>query len=155
VGSYLYTGDCFEQGDYSSAVKFANPVLPPGAILQKAVLKFTKLFTEYSATGKALGVAPYSCVAAIGTVKQVWNGFNTTEHYSSHYLNASPFASISPWGAPVVDVTPVVNNWLQNSSSNNGFVLMPLPAPEPEEGGEGRCLSDLDNFQLEIYYFAP
>ncbi len=40
VGSYIVDNndkDCFRQGDYSGGVKFGQPVLPPGAVVQKAV----------------------------------------------------------------------------------------------------------------------
>lgn len=160
VGRYIwdYDGGCYEEGSYSGGVKFPLNSLPPGAVIQKASFKFSKVYVEWSATGVALPPAPETCVAAVGTSKQDWSGLDGGDHYSKTELSGiayySPFSSIASYMTPNVDVTPLVKNWLKFPANNHGFILIPMEAPQPDDGA-GKCLSGVDGFQLEIEFFAP
>ena len=163
VGSYIVDDDdedCFRQGDYSGAVKFGSPGLPLDAIVQRAVLKFSSLFTDYGASGVATNYKLF-CVGGVGKAKQDWTGLGDASHFvnknvlsSSAYNN--PITSLSGWNnAPEVDVTSAVKNWIKNPQQNYGFILTPLSAPSPAVDGSGICESGAGNFQLEIHYFTP
>ena len=163
VGSYIVDddgADCFRQGDYSGGVEFATPVLPTGAVIQKALLKFSDLHTEYGSSGVATNFKLF-CVDGVGKAKQDWVGQGSPIHFFgdnillwSAYLD--PITSVSGWDhTPEVDVTYAVNNWIKNPGQNHGFILTPANAPGPSGDGHGECLSQVGNFQLEIYYFAP
>ena len=157
VGSYLVDdegNDCYREGNYSGGVKFDSSVLPPGTIIQKAVLKFSKVFMDYGAPGFA-GPAPTSCVASAGKAKQDWSGLNSGNHFSSKYIASTPIVSLSAYMSLQADVTSVASDWIKHPGNNHGFVFTPAGAPHPLEDGTGTCLSGLGNFQLEIYYFAP
>ncbi len=163
VGSYIVDNndkDCFRQGNYSGGVKFGQPLLPPGAVMQKAVLKFAEIFTDYGASGVATNYKLF-CVGGVGKAKQDWTGLNGTNHfvgkdvlYSSAYN--SPLSSLSGWGtSPEVDVTAAVSLWIKYPEQNHGFILTPASAPTPAVDGAGTCESGVGNFQLELYYFVP
>ena len=163
VGSYIVDNegkDCFKQGDYSGGVKFGQPVLPPGAVVQKAILKFSEIFTDYGASGVATNYKLF-CVSGVGKANQDWTGLNGGNHFvgknilsSSAYI--SPFYSLSSWdNTPEVDVTAVVNIWIKYPQQNHGFILTPASAPNPAVDGSGSCESGVGNFQLEIHYFVP
>ncbi|HSB00647.1 MAG TPA: hypothetical protein VLE49_08355, partial [Anaerolineales bacterium] len=161
VGSYIVDdedADCFRQGDYSGAVKFETPVLPPNAVIQKAVLKFSDIQTDYGASGLATNFKLF-CASSVGTAKQDWTGLGSAIHFwGDDVLHAynSPLTSLSGWNhTPEVNVTPVVNKWIKGQAQNNGFILTSAEAPSPLVDGHGECLSQAGNFQLEIYYFAP
>jgi LysM repeat protein len=163
VGSYIVDNndaDCFRQGDYSGAVEFGQPVLPDGAVVQKALLKFSPVFTEYKASGVATNYT-LLCVSAVSKAKQDWTGLGSPIHfYNDDVLLSpaykSPITSLSGWDkTPEVDVTSAVNNWIQHSDQNHGFILSPAEALYPATDGSGSCLSGIGNVQLEIYYFVP
>jgi hypothetical protein len=163
VGGYLVDDDdddCFKQGDYSGGVKFPHPTLLANAVVQKAVLKFSQVFTDYRASGVATNYKLF-CVGGVGKAKQDWTGLDTGNHFAgSHVLSSklynSPMASLSGWDStPEVDVTSAVNNWIKHPDQNHGFILTPLGVPKPAVDGSGICESGAGNFQLEIYYFAP
>jgi hypothetical protein len=48
-----------------------------------------------------------------------------------------------------------VKNWIKHPDTNHGFILNPAAAPTPKGDGYGRCFSGVNNFNLDIYYFAP
>jgi hypothetical protein len=143
---------------HSGGVKFPQPPLPPGAVVQKALLKFSKFYMDFRATGKALGAKPQSCVATLGKAKQDWSGLNNASHFSSTYLATSaysqPVTSLSQFFNQA-DVTTVVSDWVKNPSHNHGLILAPVSPPEPSVTGQGECTSGLGGFQLEILYLAP
>ncbi|MBI4731526.1 MAG: Ig-like domain-containing protein, partial [Chloroflexi bacterium] len=77
VGGYIVDdddADCFRQGDYSGAVKFTTfQYLPANSVIQKAVLKFSSVYTDYGASGVATNFSEF-CVSAVGRAKQDWAG---------------------------------------------------------------------------------
>jgi hypothetical protein len=160
VGGYMvsYEGGCFEQGQFAGAVKFTPPVLPPGAIIQKATLSFERVLMDWTAAGKALEPAPQTCVSTVGTANQDWSGLGNANHFSSKYLGSAafytPVTSIAAYMNPAVDVTQVVMNWAQQPGTDHGFILAPVAPPVPDEG-YGACLSAISKFSLDLYYFAP
>ena len=159
VGSYLVQdGFCHKEGQYSAGVKFnVQPGLLPGAVIQKAVLRFSKVYMDYKSPGIA-GSPPYTCVSAVGKAKQDWSGLSNGNHFSSQFLatssNNAPIASIGT-AQSQVDVTSAVSEWFKYPENNHGFILTPASAPVPKQSGTGECLSGLGNFELDIYYFAP
>lgn len=159
VGSYLVQdGFCYKEGQYSAGVKFnVQPDLLPGAVIQKAVLRFSKVYIDYKSPGIA-GSPPYSCVSAVGEAKQDWSGLSNGNHFSSQFLatpsNNIPIASVGT-AQSQVDVTAAVSDWFKHPENNHGFILTPASAPVPKQPGTGECLSGLGNFELDIYYFAP
>jgi len=159
VGSYFIDDlVCYEEGQYSSGVKFnIQPGLIPGATIQKAVLKFSKVYMDYKSPGIA-GSPPYTCASVIGKAKQDWSGLSNGNHFSNQYLatlsNNSPIASLGT-AQSQVDVTAAVSDWFKHPENNHGFILTPASAPKPQVPGTGKCLSGLGNFQLDLYYFAP
>jgi len=163
VGSYIVDDDdedCFRQGDYSGGVKFGQPVLPRNAVVQKAILKFSEVFTDYGASGVATNYKLF-CIGGVSKAKQNWTGLNGGSHFvgknvllSSAYN--SPLTSLSGWDStPEVDVTSVINTWIKYPQQNHGFILTPASAPKPAVDGSGSCESGVGNFQLEIHYFVP
>jgi LysM repeat protein len=161
VGSDLLdSGDCFQQADYSGAVKFAQPGLPPGVVIQNAVLRFTKAFSDYGADGWSSNAAPF-CASGLSRALQSWTGQVTANHFvGTNFLMTksynSPITSIPEAGNSYqVDVSATVKNWMKHPETNHGFILNPDAAPEPSGDGYGRCFSGVSNFQLDIYYFAP
>jgi len=158
VGSYIVDDnnqDCFRQGDYSGAVKFAIPILQPGAVFQKAVLKFSSVFNDYEASGLATNYKHF-CVDGVGKAKQDWTGLGNNLFLGDNVLYAYnvPLTSLSAWQLSL-DVTSAVSNWLKHPNQNHGFILTPSSAPSPLTDGHGTCMSGVGNFQLEIYYFIP
>lgn len=154
VGSYIVDdddNDCFRQGDYSGAVKFDMP-MAQGWAIQRAVLKFSSLSTEYHESGVATNLKPL-CAAELGEAVQDWSALGGGDHvvnpnviWNSYY---SPFVSLS--GAdltPEVDVTLLVRSWLEHPDSNHGFILNPRYVHH-----HGECETWIGNFELEIYYF--
>ena len=162
VGSYIVDdddGDCFKQGDYSGGVKFGQPDLPTGAIVQKAVLKYSDLFTQYKASGVATNYKLF-CVSGVGKAKQDWTKLGSNHFVGKNILFSvtynTPLTTLSGWGTkPEVDVTSVVKGWIKNPLQNHGLILTPASAPKPATDGSGICESAVGNFQLEIYYFIP
>ena len=134
VGSYFVDDeeqDCYREGNYSAGVKFAQPVLPPGAVLQKAILKFSTMFMDYGATGLA-APSPSSCVAGVGKAKKDWSVLNADNHFAGNNsalsapANNAPIASLSLFASLQVDVTSAMNEWLKNVQTNHGFILIPV-----------------------------
>jgi hypothetical protein len=163
AGSYIVDDndeDCFRQGDYSGGIKFGQPVLPPGAVVQKVVLKFAEIYTDYGASGVATNYKLF-CVGGVSKAKQDWTGLIGANHFvgkdvllSSAYNG--PLTSLSGWDStPEVDVTATVSLWLKHPEQNHGFILTPASAPNPAVDGAGTCESGVGNFQLELYYFVP
>lgn len=162
VGSYIVDdedADCFRQGDYSAGIKFGEVVLPPGAVIQKSILKFSGISTDYGASGVATNFKLF-CVGVVGKAKQNWTGLVTGNHFQAKNILFSsaynqPYSSISGWDdTPDVDVTSIVKQWHKQPSQNHGFILTPRSAPHPIGDGAGSCESSVGNFQLEIYYFT-
>lgn len=162
VGSYIVDDDeedCFRRGNYSGAVRFVTPTLPPGAVIQRAVVKFSALFTDYKATGMASNFKEF-CVSGLGKAKQDWTGLDGGNHFTGKNVLSSstfynPITSISAWNhAPEVDITSAVKGWLKNPETNHGFILAPRNAPKPLADGSGVCETTVENFQLEIHYFV-
>jgi hypothetical protein len=153
--------DFYWMGYYSGGVKFDLPLtlLPPGAVIQKAVLKFSVIYTEYYNSDVA-SPAPASCVWSVGKAKQDWSGLNSGNHFSSKNVLAGPaYNEISvsnKYLPPEVDVTYMVKAWIKNPSVNHGFTLGPVDwLYGAYLSADEICKSGLGNFQLEIYYFAP
>lgn len=160
VGSYLVDDDdCYREGDYSGVVKFnLQSIIPSNLTIQKAELVFSRLSIDYGATGLA-APTPSSCVKNVGKSKQDWTGSIGSNHYSSkNFLSGSayfsPITSISPYMALKTDVTFAVKDWMKNPAKNFGLIFTPAGAPHPYDDGAGSCLSELGNFQLNVYYFA-
>lgn len=156
VGSYIVdddNNDCYREGQYAGAVRFILPVLPSGAVIQKAELKYSTALYEYGATGVATNEKP-SCVGSLARATQDWTGLMGANHFSSSMLSYKYYA-------PFADLTYVVKGWVNNPSSNYGLILRPAAAPHPNPPDDwdgnvtGTCFSGLSNFQLVIYYFAP
>jgi hypothetical protein len=103
---------------------------------------------------------PTSCVASVGKAKQDWGGAGFNEnHYLKNNILAGPayyepIISLSPYTTHNVDVTLIVKEWNNQPGKNHGFILAPISAPYPING-HSVCLSELANFELEIYYFVP
>jgi hypothetical protein len=159
VGAILVDTDCFKDLLYSAGVKFLpEKSLPPNAVVQNAVLTFSKIFMDYGATGWS-GGKPTSCVASVGKAKQSWTQLVGGNHFADNtnlFTYNSPITSLNPFMALKADVTSVVSDWVKHPESNHGFILNPVSAPLPGPGnGTGECTSGLGNFKLEIYYFAP
>jgi hypothetical protein len=163
VGSYIVDDDdedCYREGNYSGGIKFSlvQTLLPAGAAISNAHLKFSSSFVSYGATAYA-SPKPVTCVSGVGQSKLVWGGLVGAKHFSSKSLSSStyfiPISSLGEFQAPSVNVTSAVNTWLKYPDKNHGFILTPAAAPHPQEDGDGRCLSGLGNFLLEIEYFAP
>lgn len=161
VGRYItdYDGGCYREGSYSGGVKFPVAPLPPGAVLQKALLRFSTVLMDYGAPFVAAGVEPEACVSELGRATQDWSGLGNADHFSKTELSGaafySPDTSISGWFLSDTDVTAQVHVWLKYPENNHGFILIPMEAPYPYGGGTGKCLSGLGNFQLEIDFYAP
>lgn len=161
VGSFVLNraGDCYREGDYAAGIAFPKSLLPASAILKKAVLTFESRSTEYDASGQDLGPAPDACIAEVGIARQAWESLGGRDHSSDTWLTDPtyyrPFASISGWMSPSIDITPVVEDWIADPDKNHGIVLAPPVTPSPSGSGEGRCLSWLGNFQLAIDYIVP
>lgn len=158
VGDILVDTDCVKFIGYSAGVKFLpEKSLPPNAVVQKAVLTFSKIFMDYGATGWA-GGKPTSCVASVGKANQSWTQLVSPNHFADNTnLSAynSPIVSLNPFMALNADVTSAVNYWVKHPESNHGLILNPVGAPLPGPGnGTGECTSGLGNFKLDIYYFA-
>ncbi|MDP1546378.1 MAG: Ig-like domain-containing protein [Anaerolineales bacterium] len=159
VGAIVVDTECFKDILYSGAIKF-DPAksLPPNAVVQSAVLTFSKIFMDYGATGWA-GGKPTSCVASIGKAKQSWTQLVGPNHFADNtnlYTYNSPLTSLNSFMALKADVTSAVSSWVKHPENNHGFILNPSSAPLPGPGnGTGECTSGLGNFQLEINYFAP
>lgn len=163
VGSYLVDDDeedCYREGGYSGAVKFVIPVLPPGAVIQRAELSLPEMFTEYKASGVATNYKLF-CVSAVARAKQDWTGLGGSDHFEGKNLLQSstfnsPFASLSGWTAsPDVDVTAIVKKWINGTAANDGFILLPREALKPVVDGNGSCMTSIGNMQLKIFFFAP
>ncbi|MBI2333036.1 MAG: hypothetical protein HYU84_12920, partial [Chloroflexi bacterium] len=159
VGAIVVDTECFKDILYSGAVKFdLQNSLPPNAVVQKAILTFSKINMEYGATGWT-GGKPTSCVARVGKAKQSWTQLVGSNHFADNtnlFTYNSPLTSLNPFMALKADVTSAVSSWVKHPESNHGFILNPASAPLPGPGnGTGECTSGLGNFQLEIYYFAP
>lgn len=158
VGDFILDTDCFKSVNYSAAVKFLpEKSLPPNAVVQSAVLTFSKIFMDYGATGLA-GGKPTSCAASIGKATKSWTHLADGNHFADNaslYAYNSPITSLNPFMALKADVTTVVSQWVKHPESNHGFILLPVVAPPPEGDGSGECTSGLGNFQLTIHYFAP
>ena len=163
VGSYVQTyDDCYLEGSFAGGVKFLIKDLPPGAVVQKALLKFSKVFVFYGATGEALKAKPQICAQTLGKAVKDWTGITNTLHYAEAPQLESfsnPFVSIGQYMPSPIDVTSVVKSWVKYPPLNHGFIFHPASPPQPkvEDGdyGTGDCESEVGNFQLEIYYFAP
>jgi hypothetical protein len=161
VGRYLtyYDGGCYREGSYSGGVKFPVAPLPPGAVLQKALLRFSTVLMDYGAPFVATNLEPEACVSELGRSTQDWSGLGDANHYSHTELSGaayySPDESLSGWFLSDTDVTAQVHVWLKYPENNHGFILIPMEAPDPTGGGTGKCLSGLGNFQLEIDFYAP
>lgn len=163
VGRYIMDEDCFQSGAYAGGVKFGLGSLPTGSVIQKAILKFSKVFMEYGATGVAVGAKPASCAESVRKATQDWSGLGSAIHFweTEHSLPlaggaySTPIASISAYMSPNVDVTAAVNDWIKHPANNHGLILTPMASPQPTEDGTGECLSGLGNFTLDVYYFAP
>jgi hypothetical protein len=161
VGSYLENyAECLSKGHYYAGVKFSLS-FPLDAVISKAVLKFSHIAN--GPLSNATGVAakkPTSCIANVGTAKQDWGGVGSNEnHYLKNNFLAgpgyyAPVVSLSPYTTHNVDVTFIVKEWTNQPDKNHGFILAPISAPYPING-HGVCLSELANFELEIYYFVP
>ena len=153
--------DCYAEGNYSGGVKFGlQNVLSPDAVIQKAVLRFSTKWMDYSATGLA-APKPSTCVANIGSAKLDWTGLIPPNHFAGSTLSLSsltyntPFKSLSAYPPPEVDATSIVASWVKHPEKNHGFILTGASAPHPVGDGFGICLSGLHFFYLDIFYFAP
>jgi len=147
-----------------AAVKFESPTLPPGAVVQKVMLKFQILWTVYE-SDTAIPYTP-SCLASVGRAGQNWIALDGGAHnYVFVYTQGGtameahnsdvPLPEIGPIYLEV-DVTYIAKKLFANPSANYGFMIAPRPAPNPPiDGDRGACLSTLGIFQLDIYYFAP
>jgi hypothetical protein len=163
VGSYVQTyGDCYLEGSFAGAVKFSLTDLPPGTLVQKASLKFSKVFLFYDATGVAPGAKPQICAQTLGKGVKDWTGIINGLHYAAApglISFSNPYVSIGQYMPSPIDVTSIVKKWVEYPPLNHGFVFYPVSPPQPnvEDGdyGTGDCESQVGNFQLEINYFAP
>ena len=161
VGRYLtfYDGGCYREGSYYGGVKFPIAPLPPGAVLQKATLKFSTVLMDYGAPFVATNLEPEACVSELGRAAQDWTGLGNADHYSHTQISGAayynPYASLSQWFVGDTDVTAQVHVWLKYPENNHGFILLPSEAPYPSGGGTGKCLSGLGAFQLVIEFYAP
>jgi hypothetical protein len=161
VGRYTtdYDGGCVRDGSYSGAVMFPVAPLPPGAVLQKALLRFSTLVMDYGAPFVPINIEPEACVSELGSSIQDWTGLGDANHYSHTELAGpafyNPYSSLPGWFLSDTDVTAQVHVWLKYPENNHGFILIPMDPPYPTGGGTGKCLSGLGNFQLEIDFYAP
>lgn len=160
VGSYIVDdddADCFRKGNYSGAVKFQITKLQPGAVFQKATLRYASVFSDYEASGLATNYKLF-CAQSVGRANQDWTGLGNNHFVGGNVLSSynSPLTPLSNWQfSAEIDVSVAVSNWLKHPEQNHGFIFMPASAPHPLVDGSGTCLSGVDNFQLEISYFVP
>lgn len=170
VGFFLFAVDKYcdiKQGGATAAVQFNNLILPPEAVLQRATLKFTPVDVAFEVPDEvAVNYSAGSCATRVGKAKSDWTALS-----SAHFINPDtlgPYYSAytsagSPWdgGERAVDVTSAVLGWMDDPSTNHGFVLIADVADLYnsylfESGWDVKiCYSLLDNVELEIEYFAP
>lgn len=153
--------DCFKQGDYSGGVKFQlPPALPSGAFIQKILLKFSEVFTDYKVSGLATNIEPV-CWSGVGTAIKDWTGLGDEKHFVGDdvlmgYVYGTKLISLSEWNnGPQVDVTTIVKNWIKYPSQNHGFILYPAIVEGPYGDGSSVCETGVGNVHLAIYYFVP
>lgn len=157
VGSYIVDDDeedCYREGDWRVHLKFASPVLAPGAVVQSAELRFHDAGTQYDATALATNEKPL-CASAVRRADSEWTASVPPSHWvKSLPLTPGPQVATVGW-APAVDVTGTVGKWVENPATNHGLMLMPRSAPHPLADGAGSCISFLDGFVLDLTYFTP
>jgi hypothetical protein len=168
AGFFLFADDEYcdiKQGSGTAAIAFNNIgiMLPPEAVVQRATLRFKQVGVKYDGPfDVALGnFSPPSCATRVGKAKSDWTALS-----SGHFINPdtlgpyySPYTSIGWDLSP--DVTSTVLGWMDNPSSNHGFVLIADPADLVnnytfESGWDIKiCYSQYDSIELEIEYFTP
>jgi hypothetical protein len=147
----------------SAGVKFNPQPLPPGAVLHRAVLRFSVLFLQEDTGGSASDLDSF-CVATLGRATQNWGGLSGGEN---HYVTGVNLLASPEYDAPMdslpefvgqtveVDVTPLVSAWLQDASRNHGLILAPRRASTDGSDGGSFCNSVEGDFRLEIEYVMP
>lgn len=147
---------CFMDEYYQGGIKFnMTTQIPINAVIQKAVLRFTRIYQVYGGGAKP-GPTPSSCVLSVTGADQSWSAMIDSDHWVKGALPyGGQSVSVNSYGSTQADVTSIVANWLKNPSSNHGFVLRGwFPALPTDDEESSSCISALNNFQLEIYYFA-
>lgn len=151
---------CYMDEYYQGGVKFAHPTqIPSESVIQKAVLRFTPVWQAFH-PGASASPKPSSCVISVAGVNQSWSGLVDADHWVKGVLPYQGVSvSVNQYASPQADVTAIVEKWLKNTSSNQGFVLRgwfpSLPDTSSNKTNSSWCVSALSNFQLDIYYFAP
>lgn len=147
---------CFMDEYYQGGIKFnMTTQIPINAVVQKAVLRFTRIYQVYDGGAKP-GPTPSSCVLSVTGADQSWSAKIDSDHWVKGTLPyGGQSVSVNSYGSTQTDVTSIVANWLKNPSSNHGFVLRGwFPALPTDDEESSSCTSALNNFQLDIYYFA-
>ncbi len=142
---------------YQGGVKFGMPTeIPPGAYIQKAILRYSQPYQAYEA-GASAATAPAACIVSIGAAGQSWSSMIDNDHWVAGTLpGGNPSITPNTYGTLQVDVTPIVAKWAKTPSSNHGFTLKGwFPALPTDSQPSSKCVSGLENFQLDIYYIAP
>jgi hypothetical protein len=154
-------GDCFKWDEHSGAVRFDMPELPQGGIILKATLGFSIVWTDYNVAGVATNYTLPSCVEQWNVATEDWTGHINATHFKEpnllyYSISQEPGGTLSPWFSSfVVDVKAQVLDWIENPSSNHGFIFHSLIPEMPLVEGGSTCYSRLDNFGLKIDYVAP
>lgn len=150
--------ECYMDEYYQGGIKFnLGSEIPSNAVVQKAILRFTKLDQVYHG-GAIAAPKPSSCVVTVSGPNQSWSGKIDADHWIPGTLpSGGPSVSVNPYTAPQADVTSIVGNWMNKPGSNFGFALRGwFPAMPTEEEDTSICISALGSFQLDVYYFpAP
>ncbi|MGH2582499.1 MAG: Ig-like domain-containing protein [Anaerolineales bacterium] len=169
VGFFLFADDDYcdiKQGGGTAAAKFTNFSIPQEAVLHRATLKFTQVGVKYGFPfDVAVNYNPGSCATRIGKAKSDWTALS-----SGHFINPDtlgPYYTAytsagSPWsGDKTIDVTGAVLGWMENPSTNHGFIFIAdlgnlYNSHIFEPGWDIKiCYSLYDNIELEIQYFEP
>ncbi|NPV75091.1 MAG: hypothetical protein HPY59_01825 [Anaerolineae bacterium] len=171
-GLEVNSDDCGLQSRSAGAVLFDIPAMKlsqPLAVIQKATLLFHNRSTDYSVYfGEDKGYVATNqkplCATRLGISKVDWKGWSPSNHFSfdqsmlDHPANIAPYTAIKPFNYSI-DVTSAVQTWFKKPDTNRGFVLYPTSLDLAyyfySNAENQRCMSNLNDFKLEILYFTP
>jgi Bacterial Ig domain len=159
-------GDCLSQHYFAGAVKFDLSSLQGlnQVSIQKAALHFgqgkSKLIVG---EGIASNWGQPLCATDLGVANVDWSGWDRHQAALDKlpFLGAkmTPYQSIGPWLPSGINVTGIVDGWIHQPDTNNGFVLnanqYTLESIGILDTGSDvqECWNHLDGFGLEIEYY--
>ena len=173
VGVYFVDkDDCLKQGDSTAAVKFNLATVGQsfGMTIQRAILRVSQLNVAYS-VGSDVAAGAYTpslCATRLGKAKSDWTGLSSGHfignedilHHKEYYPASTKGFTWLPEGGFGQDVTAEVLSWIENPTSNNGFIIAASEADLYNQyvlessWDKGTCYSLLEA-ELEIRYFTP